>query len=412
MTIKQVILVISALVATTQTYTMAINNRYLPWYTQPFGRTLDIRSHVHGELFFITADKAFAKSDEERGIPEVWGKYDQRLVSDALISMGLTSPLRHAWQTQNTIIWDVDQKLEAQGFSFDGEWNIAHGVSLGASCAFMHANSNLTFSIPTVTRTDLNLTVPEEHELDTQRRAMNELIGIKSTQWAKAGFSDVQLYLRWGNVWEYKLKSRQVDAGVKIGAHFPLAEKRDEDNPASVAFGSNGFYGIFFAGDLALEIKEDLTFGMALQLSKHFANTQVRRLPIKKENYLFGGTTGNVKVDPGVTFLWNPFLRIGDLRDGWSAHVGFTLTDHAGDVWTDKRTDKTITIDLNDIHKVSKWQAEYLSLYLSYDPSKVIKDHRKINPIFTINWDAPVRVFVAEEVAKTHKIALGVAFDF
>ncbi len=413
MTIKQVVLVISALVATSDAYAMAINNRYLPSYTQPFGRTLDTRSHMHGKLFFMTADKAFARSDEERGIPEVWGKYDQRLASDVLLSMGIVNPaiLLAQWQAENKIIWEVDQKIEAQGFSFDGEWNIGRGISFGGSCAFMRANSNLTFSIPVVTRRDMGLTTPQENQLDRQRRDMNKLIGITSTQWSNTGFSDAQLYVRWGNVWDYKLKSREVDAGIKTGVYFPLAEKRDENNPASIPFGSNGLYGIFFAGDLALEIKEDWTFGMALQLSKHFTRIQIRRLPVKKENYLFGGTTGNVKVDPGVTFLWNPFVRLGDLRDGWSVHVGFTLTNHAGDVWTDKRSDKTITIDLNDIHKVSKWQSEYLSLYVSYDPSKITKDHR-INPIFTINWDAPVRVFAAEEVAKTHKIALGIAFDF
>lgn len=413
MTIKQVILVISALVAASDSYAMAINNRYLPWYTQPFGRTLDIRSHVHGELFFMTADKAFAPSDETKGIPEVWGKYDQKLSSEVLLAMGIVNPsiLLAQWQSQKTILWDVDQKIESQGFAFDGEWALTHGISFGGSCAFMRVNCNQTFSIPAVTRRDMNLTSEQENQLDQQRRDMNKLIGIMSTQWSSAGFSDAEFYIRWGNVWDYKLKSRQVDAGLKTGVYFPLGVKRDQNNSASIPFGSNGLYGIFFAGDIALEIKEDWVLGMALQLSKHFSKIQLRRLPVKKENPLFGGTTGNVNVDPGVTLIWNPFLKIGDLRDDWNVHVGYTLSHHAGDVWTDKRTDKTIVIDLNDIHKLSKWDAEYLSLYVSYDSSKVTKKD-KIQPILTINWDAPIRVFSAENVSKTHKIALGVAFDF
>lgn len=413
MTIKQVILVIAALVATSDSYAMAINNRYLPWYTQPFGRTLDIRSHVHGELFFMTGDKAFARSDETKGIPEVWGKYDQKLASEALLSMGIVNPsiLLAQWQTQKTILWDVDQKIESQGFAIDGEWALARGISFGGSCAFMRVNCNQTFSIPAVIRSDMGLMPSQENQLDSQRRDMNKLIGITGTQWSETGFSDAEVYIRWGNVWDYKLKSRQVDAGIKTGFYFPFAKKRDEDNSASIPFGSNGLYGFFFSGDIALEVKEDWTCGMALQLSNHFSKTQKRRLPVKKENYLFGGTTGNVRVNPGVTVVWNPFLKLGDLRDGWNVHVGYTLSHHAGDVWTDKRDDTTITIDLNDIHKLSEWNAEYLSLYVSYDPSKVTKEY-KIQPILTINWDAPIRMFAAEEVAKTHKIALGVAFDF
>lgn len=413
MTIKQAILIITALVATSESCAMAINNRYLPWYTQPFGRTLDIRSHVHGELFFMTADKAFAPSDETKGIPEVWGKYDQKLASEVLLAMGIVNPslLLAQWQAQKTVLWDVDQKIESQGFTFDGEWAVGHGISIGGSTSLMRVNCNQTFSIPSVTRRDMHLTTDQENQLDQQRRDMNKLIGITSTQWSATGMSDTVLYLRWGNVWDYKLKSRQVDAGIKTGFYFPSGIKRNQNNTASIPFGSNGLYGFFFGGDIVLEIKEDWNVGMALQLSSHFSKTQLRRLPVKKENYLFGGTTGNVKVNPGVTLVWNPFLKIGDLRDDWIVHVGYTLSHHAGDVWTDKRTDTTIAIDLNDIHKLSKWDAEYLSLYVSYDQSKVTKKD-KIQPILTINWDAPIRVFTAENVSKTHKIALGVAFDF
>lgn len=408
---KQVVLVITALVISSESCAMAINNRYLPWYVQPFARTFDTRSRVHGEIFFMTADKAFAHSDESKGIPEIWGRYDQRLASDVLIFMGITSPLLAQWQIETKILWDVDQKIESQGFAFDGEWFLGHGISVGGSGGLMRVNCNQTFSIPTVLRRDMNLTPDQENQLDRERRAMNELIGITRTQWSGRGLSDTLFYVRWGNIWDYKLKSRQVDAGIKAGVYFPSAAKRDEDNPASIPFGSNGLYGFFFGSDIAFEIKEDWTIGVAMQLSSYCSSTQKRRLPVKKENYLFGGTTGDVRVSPGVTLLFNPFFRIGDLRDCWSAHVGYTLSHHAGDVWTDKRTDKTITIDLNDIFKVSKWSAEYLSIYASYDPSKIIKKHR-LQPIVTVNWDAPIKVFVAEGVSKTHKIALGVAFDF
>lgn len=416
MTIKQVLLVIVALVATSESLAVDINNRYLPWYNQPFGRTVDVRSHVHGEIFFMTADKAFARSsDETKGIPELWGKYDQRITNDALLRRGIATPLLPMtgwWQTQTKIQWDVDQKIESQGFAFDGEWYLGKGISVGGSLAMMRVNCNLTFEIPYVTRTDMNLTAEQEDQLDSMRREMNKLSGITGTQWSGSGLSDTTLYFRWGNVWDYKLKSRQVDAGVRAGLYLPSGLKRNQDNPASIPFGSNGLYGFFVGADAAFEIKEDITVGMTMQISSHFKRTQERRLPsYKNENYLFGITKGDVRVNPGTTFVWNPFLRFGDLNDGWGAHVGYTLTHHTGDVWTDVRKDKTIAIDLNNIFSLSEWTTEYLSLYVSYDPSKVTyKD--KVQPIITINWDAPIRMLAAKEAPKTHKIGLGVAIDF
>lgn len=412
MTTKHLMLLLGTLIVTTQSLAMVADNRYFPWYGQPYARTVEKRSNLQSELFFITGDDAYGDSSKEKkGIPELWGTYDQKLLSEAIIEIGLTTPLLAQWQFQRKIEWTVQQKIEAQGLSFRGEWALMNRLSVGASGGLMRANCNQTFKIPHVTKKDLSLTPSQEEELDRERRAMNDLIGLTGTQWKKTGLLDTVIYFRWGGTWDYFLKSRQVDAGVTGGVYIPSSEARDINNAASIPFGGNNTAGLFVGGDFALELKEDWTFGMAMHLSNRFKKTQKRRLPVKKENHLFGATTGNVEVDEGVTFVWNPYFKFGDLQDGLGVHLGYTLAVHAGDVWTDKREDKTITVDLNNIYKLSRWDAEYLSLHVFYDSGKVTKTD-KIRPIITFNWDVPIKVFAAKDVSKTHKIALGIAFTF
>lgn len=413
MNIKQLALCFVALAVTSHSYAMVADNRYFPWYGQPYARTAEKRSNVNAELFFMTGNEAYGNSSKERkGIPEVWGTYDQKLASEALIALGITSPLLAQWQLQKVIEWNTNQKIEGQGVLLRGEWYLPFGFSLGASSGLMRVNCNQSFSLPRETRvTNLGLTTAQEEELDRERRLMNDLIGLTGTQWSETGALDTQLYLRWGGIWDYKLKSRQVDAGVFAGVYLPSAKQRDINNSASIPFGGNNQTGLFVGADLALELKEDVTFGMLVQLSNRLTGIQKERLPLKKENHLFGGTTGDVRVDQGVTFVWNPYFRFGDLQDGLGLHLGYTIASHASDVWTDVRQDKTIAVELNEIYTRSNWNAEYLSLHLFYDSGKVThKD--AILPIITFNWDIPIKFLGAKEVSKTHKIAVGLAFNF
>lgn len=401
-------------------HAMVADSRYFPWYEQQFARTMDYQSHVSAEFFAVIGDKAFGHPEkigqtgnveEKKGIPEIWGVYDQKLQSDALIALGIASPLYAQWQTMRNIQWNVDQKLEGQGLLMKGEWALPHHWYIGFSSGFMKLNSSLSYTLPRAVRDELALTASQEIELDKQRRLMDELIGLTIPQSSTTGLLDTQVYVRYGDTWEYVLKCRQVDAGVSVGFYIPSAEKRSINNPASVPFGGDGV-GAFFCGvDASFEIKEDVTLGCAAHLSQRFTKTYEHRLPIKQENHLFGATTGLVKVYPGVTTVLNPYLWLGDLRDGLGAHIGYTLAIHAGDVWADRRVNPTISVDLNKIYKRSKWKGECLSLNLLYDVNKVIK-YTKVRPVITLKWDVPVHFLAAKNVSRTHKISLGIEFPF
>lgn len=402
------------------TYAMVADNRYFPWYGQQFSRNFDAQSHVSSELFFIVGDKAFGRPekigqtgniDEKKGIPEVWGVYDQKVQSDVLIALGIASPLYAQWQAKRAIEWDVDQKLEGQGYLFRGEWELPHHWYVGCSGGFMKVHSMLSFEIPRTTRNDLVLTAQQEIELDNQRRTMNQLIGLTIPQWSATGLLDTQVYVRYGNTWEYVLKCRQVDAGVWSGFYIPSGVKRSINNPASVPFGGNGAGAFFCGADIALELKEDVTLGCAAHLSQRFTKTYARRLPLKKENHLFGGTTGLVKVYPGVTTVFNSYIMLGDLRDGVGARIGYSLAIHAGDVWADRRVSPSIAVDLNKINARSRWKGECFSINVHYDVNKVIK-YTQVHPVISFNWDVPVHFFAAKNVSKTHKVSLGIEFPF
>ena len=194
MTIKQLLFCFGIAMTVSQLSGMAADNRYFPWYRQPYGRTVDKRSNVELDLFFITGNDAFGSSvKEKKGIPELWGIYDQKLLSEAMITAGLTSPLLAQWQLERKIEWDVSQKLEAQGVFLRAEWALPFSFFIGANSGIMSFNGNQSFSIPNVTKRDMSLTTSQEEELDRQRRLMNDLIGIIGTQWSETGFLYTQL---------------------------------------------------------------------------------------------------------------------------------------------------------------------------------------------------------------------------
>ncbi len=389
-----------------------IDNRYFPWNNPPIIHTLEPYSGLRGDLFFVNGNDAFGDhSHEKKGIPEIWGLYDQKQMSDAIIFIGETSPLLAQWQILRNITWHVKQKLEGQGLQFSGEHALYKGLSFGYSTGFMHLFSDQIFVIPRSVITEMTLSVAQQEELDRERRAMFNQLGLTSSQWSTYGFLDTVLYARYGKTWEYKAKCREISLSLLGGVIVPSGQKRDFFNTASVPFGGNGATGFFIGTDNTFELKEDMTFGLSLQLTTRLTKKMKERLPVIQENYLFGALSGNVSVDPGVTTKIKPYLMLGNIRDGLDICVQYAYTNHSGDDWTDIRQDATIPSNLNGMFKKSQWESDYVSLTVLYDSGKVVKCD-SLRPSLRFSWDIPMRLLSAHEVSKTNAVSLGIEVCF
>ncbi len=424
MTKKQILTLLVLFIGVSEVHGgMLSDNRYFPFQSYPVGRTLYQRSVADIGAFFTIANGARGdEAIESIGIPELMGIYDQKQISDALLLIGKTTPLLAEWQLQKTIPWQMYGKIAGQGFYFRSEIGFDNGLSLGFLTSAMHVSSVQRFTLPAVTIRDMNLQPSQIVELDSERRAMNDLLGLTGAQWSQSGTTDTMMYGRYGLLKEYVVKCRKVDAGVFGGFIWPTGILQDTNNPASVPFGSIGRSMIFFGADGAFEVKEDWEFGLTMQLYEAFSKTQVIRMPVNYEPLPFGALVGPAKIDPGSTFFFSTWFSMADLREGFGASLQYTATVHGGDVYTDKRSDQTIPTTLNyavnpnnpawiDTYRRSQWVAEYICINAFYDPNWEKRDE-KTAPVFNFKWNIPVKILGAEKVSKTNFITVGLEYHF
>lgn len=413
MTKKQILTLLVLFMGVSEVYGgMVSDNRYFPLQYYPIGRTLYQRSIAEAGAFFVIANDARGdEALEHIGIPEIMGIYDQKQISDALIMTGKSTPLLGEWQLQKTIPWQTYGKIAGQGFYFQTELGLMKGFSFGLITSAMHLSSVQRFTLPAVTIRDMNLQPYQIAELDSERRAMNDLLGLTGAQWSKSGMNDTILYLRWGVLKEYVAKCRKIDGGLRVGVVLPTGVLRDINNPASIPFGSDGFTAVFFGAEGIFELKEDWEFGIKVQLYEAFSRTPIIRMPVNYEAAYYGAVTGPAKITPGSTVLFTTWFTMADLREGFGASLQYTASVHFGDVISDRRTDQTIPTTLNNTFKGSQWAAEYISIKAFYDPSWETRDEKTV-PIFSLRWNIPVHIVCAEKVSKTNIVSAGIEYHF
>lgn len=394
---------------------MVRDNRYFPWYARPFHRTADEQSRIDTGLFFTSAGSAVGNEVKERiPIPELWGLYNQKQMSDAIVELGMTTPLLAQWQKYKKIIWTVDGSVKSEGMYIYGDYNITNNFSVGGSLFFGHFEATQTFIIPKETKKSLWLTPSQEVELDAERRQMFEMLNLSQVQWSTTAASDMELHVRFGTVKEYVAKCRAIDIGTSFFVYIPTAPFRPVNNPAAIPIGGNKLVGLAWGLDGAFELKEDWTAGFQFSVSKRLSKTQQIRMPIQHEPYMFGAIVGPAKVNPNPVVYFNPYVTIGALRQSLSASVGYTVSYSAGAVITDMRPlseQLLIPTTLNEVNNKTEWCAEYINILFAYD---FHADQKKdtIHSLVTATWDIPVHFMGSHDFARSQMVTIGVEFRF
>lgn len=397
-------------------YAMVYDNRFFPLIKPPYITIENRRSYADIDLFITTAHAAFGDNDQEIGIPELYGAYDENQLAQAIAKTGRPNPLVAAFPTdidllQMELPWYIRGKIQAQGMSFAMRKTVGlDWLSLGFSWFFMRVDSSQFFT-PNFNeqKIDSPTVVAELEEL---RISMEKEIGITTSHAHQTGMGDLDLYIRAGNIWDYVLKCRRIQAALSIGALVPTGERQEINVPASVPFGGNGHPGFYFAGELELELKEDLKVGLLLRGEKRSARSCIHRMPACREPAIFGAIVGPARVNPGGTVVFAPYAMLENIRDGFGTLVQFTLTEHFKDSWADLRCSiHSVPANTERIENHSSWRSSYVTLFAFYDFGKM-KPKRNFEPIFTVEWDVPVGVCDAHGSTKTQKVALGFEFNF
>ena len=399
--------------ATSSVVAMVYDNRFFPLYARTYSRTCLKPSNVIPDIFIMTANDAALDNDDSIGIPEMFGKYDQNKLANAIGELTGVNPLANT-QFANlmnmAIVWNMKGKLEAQGAAFEYNQRLTDNVSFGFNFFGMHVFSRINFEL--ADPATLQLTQDQIPALDALRRSMQESVGLIAPKFSKGGFSDIDLYFRFGNIWEYTYKFRRIDAGLRVGGIIPTGLTRDINNPASVPFGGNGQWGVFGALDLEFELKEDWKVGIFARLSKRFEKKKKIRLTLAGEQPLFGALPGDATIDPGLNVVVAPYVRVEDIRDGLGIQAKYTYVNHFDDLVADARFGTTMPeAQLGPLNDVTDWSSEYLTINIFYDFARVRVGHTYA-PIVSLMWDIPIQFFGVERVSKTNRVSLGIIFSY
>ena len=397
-----------------------MDNRYFPWIQYPYISVSGRPSHVTGDFFITTASRASDNRDREIGIPEIMGTFDQAQLAFSMKEAGLPIPATFSPLLINAQLpWAVKGKIQAQGFAFSYQQYLGYCFSIGLFGLIMRSNSSMEFFFnqsKASALVDFDIV-----ELDLARRQMFEILGLTCNHVYQAGLGDVDLYARWCQHYEYCLKLRTIDYGLRVGMLLPTGVKHDINMPASVPFGGNGHWGVYASIDGEFEVKEDWKVGFLLRLSKRFAQTQLQRMPVARvqrentvaesEPQIFGVVVGDARINPGFSQAFFLYAQWEGIREGLGVRVQYTLMNHSKDNWTDERVNKQVAVNIKQMENLSSWASEYFTLSAFYDFGKETK--RCIaHPIVRVAWDIPYTLLVAHRFVYSYKVSLGLEFNF
>lgn len=412
MLLSKRILIINLILFSSITNAMVFDNKYLPLYLKPFTRRIGSLGHFRLQPFFMRSDRGQGDL-EDLTLPDIDGRYNQVEIAKVLVQSGCLdqNPFRTDLQGISTIDWTREGRIDVQGLAFLYEHEFPCNISAGINILMMHISSNHEFCL---NGNNFNLMAGDREYLFNLKDFLNNKLCLTPPVFSRIGFGDTDFYLRWGMIWDYILKFRRIDAGIRIGGLAPTATPISINNPAAIPFGGTVAknWGAYIQLDSEFELKEDWSFGLMLRASKRFPNTQNLRIPLGFEPTNYGALTGPVRLNPGWTFVFNPYIVFEGLREGLGVKALYTLVGHLEDRLTDMRNDKTVEANLAPVERRSSWGMEHVTICAFYDTSK-FKDCRSwYLPTVSLYWDIPVDWLVAKKSAKTTSVSLMVETDF
>jgi hypothetical protein len=413
-----IVLVVCALYSTVS-FSAIYDNRFFPFYSYIFPRTKQKQSWFNMNAYFITGDEAEGVAGRV-GIPELCGTFDQKLLGQEMENAGLPNPLRPDFQLLPGIPWNLCGKITGQGIGFELEQAFTSRLSFGLSCWYLHTSSNVEFILDKVLVRDLGFINGKEgdlFELDRELRQMLREIGLEGGQWSKSGVTDVDVYLRYGDIWDYVWKFRSVGAGIKLGVLAPSGPGRTPCNPASIPFSGNKHLGVYGEADFQLELKEDIYFGGFLRVTGRLQDCDAVRFANDCQTPLFGVIQSTADVDPGIGVAGSLYATVQGIRDGLGLQGRYTIAYHGYDCLSNIELCEELSLEqvpqsaIDNFIDCSTFISEYFSLNLFYDFG-TNEDNCLVDSKFFFAWDIPIEAFAAKNYVRTNRVALGVQFNY
>jgi len=388
---------------------MVYDNRHFPLLDKPILRRDEYCFFMRLQPFFMTGDKSWPASSDgnDVGLFDITGMYKQQTLDTALQDLGITDqPLIPPHLEPLNLLWRLNGKLEAGGLAMRWFYTLSPNWEIGGSGLLMGARTSFN---PLLLDEALRLESGDIRDVFEANDQAFSLDSIERLLWSNTGLGDFDLYLRLGVLRHYYLKFKTFDMGIKVGMIAPVASRREITIPGSLPFGGNGHWGIY--GDFALdtELREDFFAGFNMRLIKRFARDQELRIPVAGEPQLLGALITEGRVDPGLTYVFSPYVALTGIRDGWGAQMSYSLIMHWEDTFTNLRPfGQRPPIDFQALQNLSEWNSEYLSFSLLYDFAYNKECRDWYTPMIYLDVDIPLpfRIVGSKNSNKTYGVSL------
>jgi hypothetical protein len=400
-----------------------IDNRYLDQYiTQKpplLYTTTTQKTRITATPFVMVANSSFDPECEDLqgragDLFSLYGSYDQRMLDRALEAAGITqgSLFRSDWLGLiGGVPWSSAGKFESYGVACDWYHAITKNFGFGGSAGILYAQTALRMVRDSDTLLSLITGPGDEREIFLANGDMQRRAGITTLIWSDTSLTDCDFYIKALFDAEYRYKFRRLQAGARLGILMPAAAVRDINNPVSIPLGGNGHWGVYARADLDCVLKDDLSAGFMLQLTKRISKNSIIRMPALTESINFGTLTGCALVDPGPTLGFMPYIYCEGMRSGLGFKFAYTLVYHWPDTIVDMRGTAAVPANSSFLREKSCWAAEHVTLGLFYDMGYGFDD-RGITPVFTFFWDIPVNGSVSKNAFRTNGIGLSIEMVF
>lgn len=439
---KKIITALSVLSCLSTHFIFPTHNtsRYFPFLERPEDYITKERSHITPAFFVTRASSANKRYGGECGIPELWGKYDLRDVIASLQKVkgpDFVNPIEvergpnDSW-IDKSIRYKVSGKIKSRGLLVNYEQLLKWNLSFGAFVPLMYVytQDKFTFLQDKSDGVIRQLRPGEVAQLDRIRRGVNNALGLHGGDWTRTGFGDLDLHARYNYHWNYELVMRRIDLALQLGTTIPTGRKYDISYPSSAPFMGNGHWSLYLDFVSEFELKQDWKFGLMFGGVYQFNDTKKIRIPVYKEPATFSALKADIKVEPGMTFKFSPYIYADNLTDGFNVHARYTYLRHGKDKWVDTRRDPSVKsylnqevgsdffgnpltekeISKNKKHKkdLSLWRAHYITVQLAYD-TKDGGNKWILDPIIYAVLDYN---FNGNAFSKTLQVTFGVELHF
>jgi hypothetical protein len=407
---------------------MVLDNRYFNLAPKLYTGTRKKTRTISSDLIFMTGGDIFSSLSmpvqQNIGYPALFGKLTDRTgnidlnaIDEAIRELTgnptlLTTPLVSGRDAEV----DIAAHLQAQGCKIEAHIPLTNHFSLGFSSMFIRTigEARMSWNEDSAERLGVKKTdstyYNSEISFVENLTKVQKAVGMNENVWRSTGAGDIVLQGSWYNSEEYKWKFRTIDFSASVGLIIPTGMESSLYNIASMPLGGQGHWGWFLSPHIELELKDDLKIGCMVRLTKRLHKTKELRVPILSETPLMAPYRAAVKVSPGATFSFSPYLVIEHVSAGFGCELRYSLNYHETDTFVDARADKTRNMKLVNLIPYSTWTQEYLTLKIFYD---IVQNNRsKIKPVFNFTWDIPLDYVAGKSFAKTHGISLGCNFNF